>query len=86
MKRDAVVKRLLRYLNNNRGCSMTYSMASDVLGVVEKCYLPLYNEWDHYNMKKMPETKCPYCGNKKTVAKMNSQVCRKCGKCWPVRR
>lgn len=46
MKRQAVVKRIERKLKILEGCRLGYNEASEILKIVEDCYLPLRNEWD----------------------------------------
>ena len=52
MKRQAVVKRIERRLKILEGCKLGYREASELLKIVEDCYLPLKNEWDWKRKKK----------------------------------
>ena len=50
--RQAVVKRIQRQLDKWHGNIMCYEMASEVLEIVEKSYLPLKNEWEWKTTKR----------------------------------
>lgn len=48
MRRNSVVKKILRKLNKfeGYGYSMDYNFANDLLKLVEECEPTLYNSWD----------------------------------------
>lgn len=51
MTRDAVLKRITRKMRHLEGCRFNYSVANEILTLVESCEPTLKNSWEFKRKK-----------------------------------